>query len=107
MKEDLLKMLEWHTVARAEAPVDVRYIGTRMKEWVDEAAWRQVHDIFGRFDAHEAWRALLATVNLFSRIARETAEASGLAYPEGLERNVRAYLAGYDGHFNVGLPAST
>jgi aminoglycoside 6-adenylyltransferase len=92
MKQDLLTMLEWHATARSPDPVDVRYIGTRMKEWVDAPTWQQVHDVFGRFDRAGSWRALLTTADLFARVSRETAERCGLTYPARLEADVRSYL---------------
>ncbi|MFL5972669.1 MAG: aminoglycoside 6-adenylyltransferase, partial [Gaiellaceae bacterium] len=92
MKTDLLKMLEWRASVRSEAPVDVWHIGTRMKEWVDEATWRQIHDVYARFDQQDSWRALLASADLFAQLSRETAEANGLTYPVELERHVRDYL---------------
>ena len=108
MKTDLLRMLEWHTAARADAPVDVWHVGTRMKDWVDDATWRQLHDTFGHFDEKDAWRALLATCDLFSRISRETAATLGLTYPETLARNVRNYLTSFDARFGeLAPPAAT
>jgi aminoglycoside 6-adenylyltransferase len=97
MKTDLLQMLEWHaTACGGGAPVDVWYIGTGMKEWVDEATWQQMHGVFGRFDRHDAWRALLATTDLFARVSREVADRVGLTYPEPLEQRVRGYLSLFD-----------
>ena len=100
MKTDLLKMLEWHAAAHSEAPVDVWHIGTRMKEWVDEETWRQIHDVYARFHQRDSWRALLASCDLFAQLSRETAEASGLTYPVELERYVRDYLATFDARFS-------
>jgi aminoglycoside 6-adenylyltransferase len=93
MKQDLLTMLEWHATAPASSPVDVRYLGMGIAEWVGGSTRRELSGIFGRFDRHDSWLALLATTNLFARVARETAEAHALAYPSRLEGNVQRYLA--------------
>jgi aminoglycoside 6-adenylyltransferase len=95
MKRDLLRMLEWRAVAVAAAPVDVWHIGTRMHDWIDEATWRELHDIFGRFAAEDAWRALLATTRLFGRVSRDVADACGFRYPEEMDEQVQGYLTRY------------
>lgn len=95
MKQDLLTMLEWRATARSGHPVDIWYIGTRMKSWVDAPTWQQVHEVFGRFDRADSWRALLATADLFARASSETAERCGLTYPARLESDVRSYLASF------------
>jgi aminoglycoside 6-adenylyltransferase len=99
MKTDLLRMLEWNAAARSEEPIDVYFVGARMKEWVDDTTWRQLDHAFGRFDHEDAWRALLATTDLFARLSREVAERVGLRYPEELEQHVRGYLASFDSRF--------
>ena len=70
MKCDLLRILEWRAIAQSAGPVDVRYIGARMREWVDAATWRDLHESFAHFAEGDAWRALLATTQLFGRVAR-------------------------------------
>ena len=50
MKTLLLRMLEWHALARSERPVDVWHIGVHMKAWVDERTWTELHAVFSRFD---------------------------------------------------------
>ena len=90
MKEMLLKVLEWR--ALAAGPADVWHIGHRMRDWVDDAIWEEVHAIFGSFDAGGSWRALDATARLFRRVAREAAAALDLEYPDKAETSVSAYL---------------
>ena len=97
MKELLLTMLEWRAVATHEGPVDVWYIGSHMRDWVDERTWRELHDVFGRFDRDDSGRALVATTKLFRRVARETAAALSLDYPDELERQVTDYILGFAG----------
>jgi aminoglycoside 6-adenylyltransferase len=94
MKEMLLKMLEWR--ATATGPTDVWYIGRRLGAWVDAATWQEIGLIYGRFDRFDSWRALLATIELFSRVARETAARLGLHYPETPEASVREYLRSFE-----------
>jgi aminoglycoside 6-adenylyltransferase len=95
MKEDLLEMLEWHAAISSADRVDTWHIGTRMIEWADQTTWAELDSVFGRFDQADAWRALLATTDLFARLSRETARGNGLIYPTDLENNVRRYLSSF------------
>ncbi len=95
MKQLLLKMLEWHAIARSEQPVDVWHIGTHMQDWVDEATRAEMRTSFGAFDAGSSWRALLATMALFRRLAPETAAALELRYPAEADDGVSGYIAGF------------
>jgi len=102
MKQQLLKMLEWHAIARNEQPVDVWHIGTHMRDWVDETTRGEMRVIFGAFDAASSWRALLATTELFRRLATETAALAGLEYPAGTDADISAYIAGFEGRIAEG-----
>lgn len=99
MKELLLRMLEWHAAAMSDEHPDVWHIGTRMKDWVRPDVWERLHDAFGRFDAADSWRALLATVSLFRDIASETAEGLGYQYPQEVDDAISGYLRGFEGKF--------
>jgi aminoglycoside 6-adenylyltransferase len=70
MKEDLLKMIEWHAIAHKGDPVDVWYIGSHMKDWVDPVIWEELNEVFSHFDKSDSWRGLMKTTNLFSRVSR-------------------------------------
>ena len=94
MKELLLRMLEWHAIARAEQPVDVWHIGTHMAVWVDDDTQHELRAIFGAFDERSSWRALIATTALFRRVATETAAAIGLRYPIEADAAVSGYIEG-------------
>lgn len=94
MKEMLLKTLEWR--AAAEDATDVWHIGYRRRQWLDDSTWQEIQSIYGRFDRADSWRALLATMALFSRIGRETAVRLGLEYPEGPEASVLEYVRRFE-----------
>jgi aminoglycoside 6-adenylyltransferase len=97
MKQMLLKLIEWRAIAGSEAPLDVWYIGTHMQEWADPQTWAQVQDVFGRFVAADGWRALLATIQLFSRLGREIEADSDLEYPGEMDEQVTRYIMGFVG----------
>ena len=96
MKDMLLRMLEWHALATSGPNTDTWYIGTKMKRWVDAATWREVHDVFGRFDRADSWRGLTAMMRLFTRLTHETASVLGLSYPEESERHITDYVLGFE-----------
>lgn len=90
MKELLLEMLEWRAWARSQGAVDVWRLGKGIRSWTDNAAWTELHETFGRFDAQDARRAHDATTRLYGRLAREVAGMKGWAYPDRVERLISA-----------------
>jgi aminoglycoside 6-adenylyltransferase len=102
MKSLLLKMLEWHAVARRRQPVDVWHIGVHMKAWIDEETWNELHRVFSRFDTRASWRDLLATTTLFRRLAKEAASMLGLEYPASADASITGYLAGFASRIDGG-----
>lgn len=100
MKTNLLQMLEWQALARADGTsLDVWYIGTRMKDWVDADTWERLHEVFGGFEQRDAWRAILASADVFAHASREVAGMLGLSRPDLLERHIRSYLGSFHVRF--------
>lgn len=91
MKETLLTMLEWH--ARSTRQVDTWHDGKFIGEWTDAQSWDALHQAFGRFDAADSWRALLATLSLFRRLASETAQQWQYMYPALLDERISTIIA--------------
>jgi aminoglycoside 6-adenylyltransferase len=78
LKGAVLRMTEWH--ARAANPsVDTWHMGRFLERWADPRVVAALSGAFGRFDVADSWAALLATMDLFTWIARETAERLGFA----------------------------
>ncbi|GAI04704.1 unnamed protein product [marine sediment metagenome] len=84
----VLRMLEWHARAVNGWDYDTWYGGRFLNEWADRRAVAQLRDAFGHFDEEDSWRVLLATMELFHWLARETANHLGYDYPEILDTNV-------------------
>jgi len=74
MKDAVHAVLQWH--AR-----DRRLPGGSFEQWADVRALRELGDAFARYDEDEVWRALFATMSLFSWLAPETARQFGFSYP--------------------------
>jgi len=94
MKEHLLQMIEWHTQAANAWQVDTWNDGHFLTEWASPRIVASLHDAFGHFNATDSWRALLATMELFGQLARETAARLEISYPDRLEQKVTAYVQG-------------
>lgn len=92
MKEGLLAMLEWHTQAQHNWQADTWYEGKFLLNWVDTETGTALLDVFGRFDAADSWRALLATMDLFRQIAQETAVSLNYSYAIELDANITHYV---------------
>lgn len=91
MKALLLRMLGWH--ARAVRGVGDTWHGGRFVErWADPAALAALRDAYARYDAGEVRRALRATMDLFRRIAGETAAARGFPYPADADEYATALV---------------
>ena len=95
MKQMLLRMVEWHTLAKNGAQTDVWHIGTKMERWVDAETWDDLQHVFGRFDRADSWRSLVAMMRLFTRLTHETAERLNLAYPADAERFITHYILSF------------
>lgn len=89
----LLTMLEWHAQATHPAGIDTWHNGDYMRDWVDDALWGRLHDVFAHFDPADSGRALAAAMHLFNDLAGETARLRGYAYPAALADEVMGYCA--------------
>ncbi len=88
LKALLLGMLEWH--ARTKGPdIDTWHLGRYYWQWADPRAVTALDEVFGRFDRGDSWRALLATMDLFSWLGIEVASSLEVQYPMQTELAVR------------------
>lgn len=84
-KEFLLKMIEWHAKSINGVNFNTWHQGRFMKEWTDEHTWNDLKTCFSQFDAESSWKALLSTMNVFRRLAKETAQNLKYQYPEKVD----------------------
>jgi aminoglycoside 6-adenylyltransferase len=94
MKEILLRMLEWHARAVHGWDYDTWHNGHFLSEWADPRTWDELHGAFGRFDAGDSWQALLTTMDLFRRVAVETASHLSYTYPAATDERVTQLVKG-------------
>jgi aminoglycoside 6-adenylyltransferase len=70
LKELLVQMLEWNATANGR---DHWFRGRFLEEWADPAAIVGMRAAFARYDLEDTWRALTATMDVFSDVERRTA----------------------------------
>jgi aminoglycoside 6-adenylyltransferase len=92
-KQCLLTMMEWHAIARDPKLGDTWYGGRRIREWADPRWLAALPQTWPSYDVDAAWDALLATLELFTNLARETAHSFGYPYPLDDELSLRSWMA--------------
>ena len=81
MKDLLMHMLEWHTHVISTENHDTWHQGRFLEQWADPAVVAQLGDAFAHYDPADVKRALLASMDLFRRVATETAAQLTYTYP--------------------------
>jgi aminoglycoside 6-adenylyltransferase len=84
LKRLLLRMLEWHACAR-DSEVDTWHEGRFLEKWADPDALEELQRAYAHYDEADIRRALFATMGLFRRVAKETANLRELPYPENAD----------------------
>lgn len=93
MKGCLLTALEWLAQTEPGDSVDTWYIGLHMREWLPEAVWQRLGDIYGGFSTEESWRVLHATAALFRDVTETVACRLGHPSCEETAERVMAHIA--------------
>jgi len=93
LKQDLLQVMGWHASLCSGQTNFTIYEGKHLQEWADAETVAALKAAFGHFDPADSWRALEETVVLFSRLAKETARALKVAYPQELEAQFTTLIA--------------
>ena len=92
VKQCLLTMIEWHSIATDPELRDTWYGGRRVHEWADQRWVTALRHTRPTYDVDGGWDALLATLELFSNVAKETGQSLGFRYPVDEERRVRSWI---------------
>lgn len=80
MKMLLLQMIEWHAKADTGRVVDTWFLGRFLERWAEPWILDALRSSFSHYDPDDVHRALLATMDLYRRLATEVAERLGLRY---------------------------
>jgi aminoglycoside 6-adenylyltransferase len=92
MKTLLLRVIEWHARATRGAEYETWENGRHLEEWADARVLDDLRVAFGHYDDEDAWRASIATMNLFRTIATDTAQHLGLPYPTRVDAQVSDWV---------------
>ncbi len=84
----LVRMIEWNTIARASAKVDVWHGGRFLDRWAPPDVKVVLPATFAQYEAHDVARALGETGHLYSRLAQQIAGRFGWSYPAEAEEAV-------------------
>ncbi len=93
LKECLLSMLIWHTLATQGPETEVWYMGRFMKRWADPEILGEWPGTFACFDKADSWRALRTSMALFRRLTRETSARLGIPYPSLIGERMNGLIA--------------
>jgi len=93
VKQQLLTMMQLHTAVAGRGMIDSSYGGRHIGQWLDPRWSDALPKVWPSYELQEAWSALLATLDLFSAVANEVADAGGYRYPSEDERQLRAWLS--------------
>lgn len=74
LKEQLLCVIEWDHRLRHGTRLDTRYLGTRMRQWMDPDVQESLEHCWSTMEAAASATALRASVDLFARLATRIAD---------------------------------
>jgi len=75
-------MIEWHAATMRGQDRDVWHDGRFLEQWADPRVLDRLRDAFAHYDRDDVRLALLATMDLFRWLAKETAERLAGRYPK-------------------------
>ena len=92
MKYKLLWLLEFHAHVIHGWDYNTWHSGRFIDSWADRQAMRKMSTAFAHYEKEDIAKALVETMDIFSRIAQETAEETGYTYPAEAEKSAREWL---------------
>lgn len=95
MKRLLLTMLQWQAHTTHGWQSDTWHNGRFLEQWGDPHAVAALADAFAHYNEADVRRALFATMDVFRRLATETAERLGYVYPQQADTQVTRLVEQY------------
>jgi aminoglycoside 6-adenylyltransferase len=92
LRGHLLSMLEWHALAMRGPGWDTGYDGRFVARWADPRAVEALPAIFGAYEIADLKRALVATLDLYRRLAVEAAGSWGYLYPVQAHERIAGWV---------------
>ncbi|TFD22747.1 aminoglycoside 6-adenylyltransferase [Cryobacterium lyxosi] len=99
LKASLLTLIEWDHCVRHGLDYDVRFLGSRMRQWMDADVQQALEQCWAHFDVVDSARALRASIALFARLGRRLADGLGFRSfnHDRVHREVEVILATQSG----------
>ncbi len=88
IKGILLQMIEWHEKTVHGEEYDTWHAGRFLCEWASKETLDELQNAFAHFDREDSLKALLATITLYKRLARDIVKKMQYDYPVTLEKCV-------------------
>jgi len=92
MKRLLLRIIEWHSHVTNGWKCDVWFNGRFLEEWTEPQVLDRLRNVFAHYDEVDVKQGLLATMDMFRRLATETAEKLGYRYPTKTDERVTEWV---------------
>jgi len=92
MRSRLEGLIECHAKAFNGIDYDTWHSGRFLDKWADNRIAQELKGVFPHYDKEDIKRALLTMMNLFSWLAKETAEKLNYDYPKNEEEKALEYV---------------
>lgn len=92
MQRLLLTMIEWHALATHGWKYDTWFRGRFLEEWAEPETVKMLSEAFAHCDEEDVKHALMVTMDLFRRLANETASKLSFPYPAKEDRKVTGWI---------------
>ncbi|HET7658060.1 MAG TPA: aminoglycoside 6-adenylyltransferase [Bacillales bacterium] len=92
MKHLLLTILKWHCQAKKLSDSDTWHEGRFFEKWADKETQMELRKCFSLYEAEHMAVALEETMNLFRKVAKETAGLRGCDYNEKADLKATEWL---------------
>ena len=93
MKWRLMRMIEWSTRAKNGWEYDTWHDGRFLERWADPQVIAELPATYAAYELDDLWRGLIASMDLFQRLALETSQSLGYPYPHRGEQCARQIIA--------------
>jgi aminoglycoside 6-adenylyltransferase len=92
VREQLMKMLTWHTGVKTQFLRGPGSHGKHLKQYLEPEFWAMLEKTYSDAGYEKTWDALFMTCDLFRAAANHVAEHFGFDYPHGDDEKVSAHL---------------
>lgn len=91
----LLTIMEWFMLSKNNWDYDVKWTGKQIKKWLDPDIYQRLENIFSHFNKEDSIKGLLARIDLFRDLSKETAKNLGYNYQEEVDKNITEFIYKY------------